>query len=84
VVAKLPSWVVDDETSVRREVAEWVGTTAAERWRLAVLCSRDAMWAARASGNRQRVLDWVDPLPETSIAALARLRKVKRAAHGGR
>jgi hypothetical protein len=36
------------------------------------------MWAARAGGMRQRVLDQVDPLPESSIAALARLRREAR------
>jgi hypothetical protein len=72
---KLPGWVVDDVTSVREEVQEWLSTTPAERWRLAHSCARDAMWAARASGIKSRVLDHVDPLPESSIRALERLRK---------
>ncbi len=75
MLAKLPGWVVDDATSVRREVEEWRDLTAAERWRLAHLCSRDAVWAAKASGNPKRVLDHVEPLPESTILALARLRK---------
>jgi hypothetical protein len=72
---KLPGWVVDDETSIRREVAEWIGLTPAELWRLAQLCSRDVMWAARASGDPQRVLGREDPLPQSTIDALARLRR---------
>lgn len=72
---RLPGWVVDDTTSIREEAAEWAGLTPAQRWRLAVLCSRDVMWAARASGARQRVLDQVVPLPESTVIALARLRK---------
>lgn len=75
VLSKLPGWVVDDESSVRDEVAEWIGTTPAERWHLAKLCSRDAMWAARTSGNPQRILDQLDPLPESTIVALQRLRR---------
>ncbi|HEX4476754.1 MAG TPA: hypothetical protein VGL84_06510 [Gaiellaceae bacterium] len=75
MLAKLPGWVVDDATSVRREVAEWRDLTVAERWRLAQLCSRDAMWAARASGDANRVLDYVEPLPESTVRALARLRR---------
>lgn len=75
VLAKLPGWIVADATSVREEVEEWRGTTAAERWRLAVLCSRDAMWAIRASGDPGRILDQVDPLPDSTVAALARLRR---------
>jgi len=75
VLVALPGWIEDNDSSVRREVAEWIGTSAAERWRLATLCCRDAIWAARASGDPQRVLDQVDPLPPTTVAALARLRR---------
>jgi len=75
VLARLPGWVVDDATSVRAEVAEWAGLTVAERWSLARRCSEDAMWATRASGNPERILDHVDPLPASSVAALARLRR---------
>lgn len=75
MLTKLPGWVVDDAASVRAEVSEWVGLSPAQRWRLARACARDAMWAARASGMRQRILDQVDPLPESSVAALARLRR---------
>jgi len=60
---------------VRAEVAEWAGLSTAERWRLAKLCARDAMWAARASGHRDRILDRVDPIPASTVAALERLRK---------
>ena len=71
----MPGWVVDDTTSVREEVAEWIGTTPAERWRLATLCARDAMWAIKASGNPRRILEHVDRLPESTVAALERLRR---------
>jgi hypothetical protein len=71
----LPGWVVDDVTSVKEEVAEWRDLTPAQRWKLAKLLTRDAMWAARASGNPQRVLDREAPLPASTIAALARLRR---------
>ncbi|MCZ7684073.1 MAG: hypothetical protein M5U28_36995 [Sandaracinaceae bacterium] len=75
MLAKLPGWVVDDVTSVRDEVADWVDLTPPELWRLALLCSRDAMWAIRASADPQRILDHVDPLPPSSRDALARLRR---------
>jgi hypothetical protein len=68
--------VTEDEASVRDEVAEWKGLTPAQLWRLAHLCARDAVWAARVSGDPARILDHVDPLPESSVAALARLRRV--------
>lgn len=76
MLARLPGWIVGEEASVREEVAEWIGTTPVERWRLAVLCSRDAIWAARASGRLLRILEQVDPLSAGTVAALARLRRV--------
>lgn len=75
MLAKLPGWVIDDERSVRDEVAEWARTTPAERWRLAILSSRDAAWAAAAGGHRERVLAFVEPLPESTAVALERLRR---------
>lgn len=75
MLSKLPAWVVDDVISVKEEVAEWASTTPKERWKLAKLCSRDAMWAARASGNPQRILDQVDPFPASTLVALGRLRQ---------
>lgn len=75
MLAKLPGWVVDDVASVREEVAEWVDLTPAERWKLAILCSRDAIRAIRAGGDAERVLGLQDPLSESSVAALERLRR---------
>ena len=75
MLARLPGWVVDDATSIREEVAELVGTTPEERWRLCRLCARDAMWAVRANRDPARVLDHQDPLPPDTIAALARLQE---------
>jgi len=75
VLDELPGWVISDVESVRREVAEWALMTPAERWQLATLCSRDVMWAARASGRLEQVLATVDPVPESTRLALARLRR---------
>ena len=75
MTAELPKWVVSNVASVRKEAAEWAPLSPAERWRLARLCSRDAMWAARASGRLRQVLDTVDPLPESTVLALSRLRR---------
>jgi hypothetical protein len=75
MLERLPGWVVDDVASVRREVAEWKGLSVADRWRLAHQCSRDAMWAIRAGGRAERILAHSDPLPDSTRAALARLRR---------
>ncbi len=84
MLAKLPGWVVDDVTSVRAEVAAWRELSAAERWQLARQCSDDAMWAVRSSGRAQRILDQVAPLPDSTIAALARLRRLAGWGDGAR
>ena len=78
MLAKVPGWVVDDVASVRREMARYVGATPAELWRDVEDCARDAMWAVRASGFPERVLASEDPLPPSTIAALARLRSQGR------
>jgi hypothetical protein len=77
MLSKLPGWVVDDDASVREEVSEWRGLSVPELWRLARLCARDAVWAARASGDPGRILERSEPLPQSTIAALARLRELK-------
>ncbi len=78
-VAKLPGWVVDDVTSVREEVAPYVNAPVEKLWRDTQDCARAAMWAARASGMEARVLAFEDPLPASTVAALARLRDELRA-----
>jgi hypothetical protein len=70
--------------SALEEVKEWRGTSVAERWRLAQACARDAMWAARASGIASRILDREDPLPESTVRALERLRAASGWGHGRR
>lgn len=75
---RLPGWVISDIDSVRAEVAEWRDLGAAERWRLAQACARDAMWAVAVSRDPRRVLDHSDPLPRSSREALARLREQAR------
>ena len=81
---RLPGWIVDDVASVRAEVAEWRGLSDAERWQLAIVWTRDAMWAVRASGNAQRILEVVDPVPDSTVRALARLRRSAGWGDGGR
>jgi hypothetical protein len=73
-LVKLPGWVTDEVTSIREEMAPYVGATPAELWRHTEDCARDAMWAVRASSFPERALAYQDPLPPSTIAALARLR----------
>lgn len=75
MLAKLPGWVKGDRESVLEEVEPWRGTTPSERWQLAKLCAKDAIWAVRASGRAAHILAQVDPVPESTLRALARLRE---------
>jgi phosphopantetheinyl transferase len=71
----LPGWVVDNQTSVQREAAEYRHMSQSEKAKiLASLCRWSAKQLALRS-DRQQLLDYRDPLPESSRAALARLRK---------
>ncbi|MBM4268207.1 MAG: hypothetical protein FJ144_16610 [Deltaproteobacteria bacterium] len=81
---ELPGWATGDLASIRAEVAEWAHLSVAERWRLARLCAQDAMWAARASGDPERVLSRTDPLPASTVAALERLRREANWGDGAR
>ena len=71
----LPGWVVDNETSIRREVAPFVSASDAERIEATRRCCRGAMARLRFHERTEEVLAWTDPIPPTSRAALARLRE---------
>lgn len=73
--ARLPGWVVDDTASVKVEMAPYVGATPATLWRHTEACAADALWAARASDLPERALAYSEPLPESTLDALARLRR---------
>ena len=75
MIEKLPGWVVDDVTSVFEEVEPYRNASPEELWRHTEDCAKDAMWAVRASPFPERVLSSVDPLPESTVRALARLRR---------
>ena len=71
---KLPGWVISNEDSVWRETAQSRRQTPAERWRdvIAACGILDFYWSI--PGYADRVRNAVDPLPESSVKALARLR----------
>ena len=69
---------MSEDESVRADVARYVGMAPAALWREVEDCARDAMWAVRASPFPERVLAYEEPLPESTVAALARLRAVAK------
>jgi hypothetical protein len=72
---RLPGWVIEDTESVRQEVSGLRDTTLTERWSMALACARDALWALAMSDRAERALAHQDPLPQSTIVALQRLRK---------
>ena len=72
---RLPGWVTDDHSSIEREAAPYRGMTSAERMQfLAELC-RGAAKQLSFRPDAARLLDYQDPLPESTRSALARLRR---------
>lgn len=71
----MPGWVIDERTSVREDVARYVGMRPDRLWREVEDCARDAMWAIRASGFPARAMRYEAPLPPSTTVALARLRE---------
>jgi hypothetical protein len=71
---RLPGWVVDNDASVREEVAPYVDATMAARWDATRRCCRAARDMLRFHRDPARALEYRDPLPPSSVAALRRLR----------
>lgn len=76
-LGKLPGWAQSDDGDAE-EIARWSKMTPAERWREVEACAKDAMWAVRASPFPERVLEHEDPLPESTVLALRRLKERMR------
>jgi hypothetical protein len=79
-MTQLPKWVVDNRTSVARETARYRDMTDDDRWRATAAACRAAARQLATRPDRDRILDYRDPLPPESTALLARLRAAYRAA----
>jgi hypothetical protein len=76
---KLPGWVVSNEESVRREAEPYRHMTPEERLALGAAAARAALEVTLAGPRAAEVLAYRDPLPASSVEALARLRAEHRA-----
>lgn len=81
---RLPKWVVDNQSSLREEAAPYVALSPAQRAQLLAAACRAGAKLLRARPDAARLLERVDPLPESSQRALARLRALHRADHAAR
>lgn len=75
VLSKLPGWLVDDAESVRQEAAPYRDMLPTERGAHLAAACRGAARLIASRADRARVLEYRDALPESTRAALARLRR---------
>ena len=72
---KLPACFIRDEVADTKAEAEpYRDMTPDERGRVVDALCRDALIMLRGRRDRRRMLDWRDPMPSSTKAALARLR----------
>ena len=74
----LPGWVVDNRTAVAREAEPYRNITQAQRAKALAAACRAAARQLAMRADRQRLLDYRDPLPESSVVVLSRLRAAAR------
>jgi hypothetical protein len=72
---RLPKWVVSNRISIDREAAPYRGMSAEERWRATAAACRSAARQLAQRADRERILEYRDPLPESTIRILRRLRR---------
>ena len=78
----LPGWVVSDAASIECEAAPYREMTPAERLRLLAAACRAGARLLRSRVDAEAAVTHRDPLPQSSLEALARLRRRARG-HGG-
>jgi hypothetical protein len=75
-LARLPGWVIPNDLSVEREVAEFRDMPLEQKARLRAGLAR-ALGRMLAARDDPTLYDHVDPLPPSTVAALARLRRAR-------
>jgi hypothetical protein len=75
---ELPPSLRRELHSVEDEVAWARSLTPEERLRVVASLCRDAMILLNMNPNRDKILAMKDPLPPSTVAALARLRKTRK------
>jgi hypothetical protein len=78
MLRQLPGWVVDNITAVSRESAPYRGMPIELRWRELSAACQAAVRQIAERPDRDRLLEYRDPLPASSVAALKRLRDAAR------
>lgn len=74
----IPKWAVDNRTAVAQEAAPYRGLTSEARSRFLAAACRGAARQLANRPDRERILAHRDPLPESSVIILQRLREEYR------
>ena len=77
---RLPKWAVGNRAAVESEAAPYRGLSPDERWRLVAAACRAAVRQLAGRADAERLRAYRDPLPASTVAALARLRAEYRRA----
>lgn len=80
----LPKWATGNMHSLEDEARDYVFLTPAQRGVLLAAACRAGAKLLRARPDAARLLERIDPLPESSERALARLRESLREANGAK
>lgn len=67
-------WKIDEAASIAADVAEYRGMSPEGKLALVAAACRSAMKLLAARDDAERALSHRDPLPDSSLRALARLR----------
>lgn len=78
----LPSWAADPRAGIEREVAPYREMPFATKAALLHALCRDGMRLLAARDDADAARRWRDPLPESSVRALVRLRREFREREG--
>ena len=70
---------IDPEEDLRAEAADYIGMTPEQRGQLVAAACRGAAALLAARSDAHKALEWRDPLPDSSVKTLARLRAEWRA-----
>jgi hypothetical protein len=73
-MSRLPPWVTDNRTAVAREAEPYRGLSTEARWHATAAACRAAARQLSQRPDRARILAFRDPLPESTVRILQRLR----------
>ncbi|MBL8949817.1 MAG: hypothetical protein JNK82_03510 [Myxococcaceae bacterium] len=80
----LPKWAKDNRTAVLEEAAPYVGMSDEQRLEVLRSVLRAGARQLAMHSERERLMEFRDPLPKSSIEALARLRRDRKVGADGR